>query len=89
MGSRITFLLSSITSMVLSSLGSFLLSGRVAVSEELFREAVQRLKGNLQEGTVRRRVPKSFVQKIEVGNETGTLYYTFPLYVLTLDDQCI
>ena len=39
------------------------------VSEELFADAVWRLKGNLQKGSIlaRRRILKSFGQKIEVG----------------------
>lgn len=62
--------------------------GRLTVSEEVFADAIQRLKENLLEGTTlaRRRILKSFVQKVEVGKERGTLYYTFPPYVLSLDE---
>lgn len=35
---------------------------------------------------MRRHILKNFVQKIEIGNEKGRLYYTFPLYALALDD---
>ena len=62
--------------------------GRATVSEEVLVDAIERLKRNLQEGSIReqRRMLKTFVQKIEVGKERGTLYYTFPLYALALDD---
>jgi len=61
---------------------------KLTVSEEVFVDAVQRLRGKLHEGSIleRRRVLKSFLQKIEVGKERGTLYYTFPLYALSLDE---
>ena len=57
--------------------------GRVTVFEDVFADAVYRLRVNLRDGSTleRRRVLKSFVQKIEVGGQRGTLYYTFPLNV--------
>lgn len=51
-------------------------------------DAIARLKGELQGDSIvaRRRALRSFVQKIEVGKEKGTLYYTFPLHALALDE---
>ena len=63
--------------------------GRVVVSAEVFAHAIEKLRGNLQEeGSIlaRGRILKTFVQRIDVGKERGTLYYTFPLYALALDD---
>ncbi len=54
--------------------------GSVTVSEEVFADAIQRLRDNLQEGTTlaRRRVLKSFVQKIEVGKRKGNALLHVP-----------
>lgn len=62
--------------------------GRVVVSAEVFADAIEKLRGNLQEGSIlaRRRILNTFVQRIDVGKERETLYYTFPLYALALDD---
>ena len=62
--------------------------GRLSVSEKVFAHAVEGLKGNLQEGSIlaRRCILKSFVTKIEVRKEKGTLYYAFPLYALAPED---
>ncbi len=56
------------------------------MSEEVLLDAVETLKVELNQGSVRskRRVLKTFVQKIEVLEKTGTLYYTFPLHALAL-----
>ncbi len=61
---------------------------RVTVSQDVLADAIERLKAELQEGSIvaRRRALKSFVHKIEVGKEKGTLYYTFPLQVLALNE---
>lgn len=62
--------------------------GKATVSKEVLVDAIERLRRNLREGSIRKRrqMRETFVQKIEVGKERGTLYYTFPLYTLALDD---